>query len=232
MKLFNLLEDKNKFGLVVSLPANTEALAAAAIDGGADAIKVHLNVEHRASKTRFGSFKAERKKIEAILKRAGRKVAVGVMPGARTIASQAELDELGKMGVEFVDCYVSDYPASLLGHHFRLRTMLALGPSYRFEEIRGMASLGIEAVEASIVDPKGYGLPLMTSDLMAYRAIAAHTKLPLVVPTQRKIAPGDVSLLAWCGARAIIIGAIVTGKTPAGVLAATRAFRESIDGTL
>src|SRR5690606_39029959 len=113
----------------------------AAIDGGADAIKVHLNVEHRASRTKFGSFKSERKRIEAILKRAGRKVAVGVMPGARTITTGAELDELGKMGVEFVDCYVSDYPASLLGHHFRLRTMLALGPEYRFEEIRGMASL-------------------------------------------------------------------------------------------
>lgn len=229
MKLWDLLEDRKKFGLIVSLPANTEALAAAAIDGGADAIKVHLNVEHRASKTKFGSFKSERKRIEAIVKRAGKKVAVGVMPGARTIATRDELEELGKMGIEFVDCYVQDYPASHLGHHYRLRTMLALGPDYHFDEIRGMASLGVEAVEASIVDPKGYGLPLMTSDLMAYRAIASATKLPMVVPTQRKISPEDVSLLAWCGARAIIIGAIVTGKTPAGVLAATKAFRASID---
>lgn len=229
MKLWNLLEDRNKFGLVVSLPANTEALAAAAIEGGADAVKVHLNVVHRASRTRFGSFKAERKKIEAILKLAGRKVAVGVMPGAKDVATREELDELGRMGLEFVDCYVSDYPAAHLGQHFRLRTMLALGPDYRFEEIRGMASLGVEAIEASIVDPKGYGRPLVTSDLMAYRAIAASTKLPLVVPTQRAIRPEDVSLLAWCGARAVIIGAIVTGKTPAGVKSATRAFRESID---
>lgn len=228
MKLWNLLEDRKKFALVVSLPANTEALAAAAIEGGADAIKLHLNVEHRASKTKFGTFKAERKRIEAIIKLAGRKVAVGVMPGAKTITTGAELDELGKLGVEFVDCYVEDYPAALLGHHFRLRTMLALGPDYRFEEIRGMASLGVEAVEASIVDPKGYGLPLTTADLMRYRAIASATKLPLVVPTQRAIKPDDVSLLAWCGARGIIIGAIVTGKQPASVKAATHAFRESI----
>ena len=232
MKLWNLLEDKKKFGLVVSLPANTEALAQAAIDGGADAIKVHLNVDHRASKTKFGSFKAERKAIEKIVKRAGKKVAVGVMAGAKTVATIDELDELGKMGLEFVDCYVNDYPATLLGQLFRLRAMLALGPDYRFEEIQGMASLGVEAVEASIVEPKGYGLPLMTSDLMAYRAIASATKLPMVVPTQRKISPRDVSLLAWCGARAIIIGAIVTGKTPAGVLAATKAFRESITSSV
>ena len=239
MKLWNLLEDRKKFALVVSLPANSEALAAAAIEGGADAIKVHLNVVHRASKTKFGSFKSERKRIEAIVKLAGRQrsgsresssgVAVGVMPGAKTIATASELDELSRMGLEFVDCYVSDYPAELLGHHGKLRTMLALGPDYRFEEVRGMAQLGIESIEASIIDPAGYGQWLMTADLMRYRAIAATSKLPVVVPTQRAIRPEEVSLLAWAGVRGIIIGAIVTGKTPASVKAATRAFREAID---
>jgi hypothetical protein len=232
VKLWNLLEDKKKFALVVSLPANREELAAAAIEGGADAIKVHLNVEHRASKTKFGSFKDERKRIEAIVKLAGRKVAVGVMPGAARIASVTELDELSGMGLEFVDCYVHDYPASHLGHHGKLRTMLALGHEYRFEEVRGMGALGVEAVEASIVDPKGYGQPLMTADLMAYRAIAAATKLPVVVPTQRAIRPDEVPLLAWAGAHGVIIGAIVTGKKADGVRAATRAFRESIASSL
>jgi len=232
MKLWPLLEDKKRFALIVSLPANDEAMAEAAIASGADAIKVHLNVEHRASKTKFGSLKAERKRLERILKLAGRKVAVGVMPGAKTVASIEELDELAGMGVEFVDCYVSDYPAAHLGHHGKLRPMLALGHDYRYEEVRGMRGLGIEAVEASIVDPRGYGQRLVTSDLMAYRAIAAAAKLPVLVPTQRAILPAEVPLLAWAGASGVIIGAIVTGKKPAGIRAATRAFRESIASAL
>jgi hypothetical protein len=227
MKLWNLLEDRKRFALVVSLPANSDALAAAAIDGGADALKVHLNVEHRASKTKFGSFKSERKKLEAIAKRAGRKVALGVMPGSKTIATAAELDELQQMGFEYLDCYVHDFPAHLLGHG-RLKKMLALGPDYRYEEVRGMGSLGVDAVEASIVDPKGYGQPLLSSDLMRYRAIAAASRLPVLVPTQRAIQPAEVPLLGWSGASGIIIGAIVTGKTPASLEKATRAFRDSI----
>lgn len=227
MKLWNVLEDRKRFALVVSLPQNSEALARAAIEGGADALKVHLNVEHRASKTKFGSFKAERKKLEAIAKLAGRKVALGVMPGAKAVASAAELDELQQMGFEYVDCYVHDFPAALLGHG-RMKKMLALGPEYRFEEVRGVGSLGVDAVEASIVDPKGYGQPLMTADLMRYRAIAAASRLPVLVPTQRAIQPSEVPMLAWAGANGIIIGAIVTGKTPASLGKATRAFRDAI----
>ena len=46
---FVQLMDQRKFTLVVSLPSNDLELAKAALEGGADAVKVHCNVWHRAS---------------------------------------------------------------------------------------------------------------------------------------------------------------------------------------
>ena len=42
--------------LIVSLPSNDPAMAQAATGAGADAVKLHMNVTHDASGTRFGSF--------------------------------------------------------------------------------------------------------------------------------------------------------------------------------
>ena len=43
-----------KMTLIMSLPKNDPALCRAAFEAGADAVKVHINVEHRASGSRFG----------------------------------------------------------------------------------------------------------------------------------------------------------------------------------
>ena len=42
--------------LVVSLPRNDVELATAAANAGANALKVHMNVAHRASGTHFGTY--------------------------------------------------------------------------------------------------------------------------------------------------------------------------------
>ncbi|WP_240353174.1 hypothetical protein [Cohnella algarum] len=47
-----------KLQLFVSLPANDAKLAEAAVREGADGLKVHLNVAHRASGNSFGSLES------------------------------------------------------------------------------------------------------------------------------------------------------------------------------
>ena len=55
MRFVDLMTDR-KFVLVVSLPSNNLGLAKAALEGGADAVKVHCNVWHRASGHTFGTY--------------------------------------------------------------------------------------------------------------------------------------------------------------------------------
>ena len=66
MSVLDTLNDE-KLTLIVSLPKNDVEVARAAIKGGADVIKIHINVEHRASKTKFGSFDEEIEEINKII---------------------------------------------------------------------------------------------------------------------------------------------------------------------
>jgi hypothetical protein len=202
-------------------------LALAAIAGGADAIKVHLNVEHRASGTRFGSFAEESHRLRAITAAAKGTVSLGIMPGADTVASCDELEALADMGFEFLDCYAFNLPADRLADR-RLKKMIACGPSYRVDEVRCFAELGVDALEASIVEPEGYGRPLMFDDLARYRSLVEASRLPVIVPTQRRISPTELDLMGRAGVSGIMIGAIVTGKEPEIVEKSTSRFREGI----
>lgn len=217
--------------LIVSLPVNSVELAVAAVTGGADAVKVHVNVEHRASGTHFGSFVEERQRLLAIAQATGGSVSLGIMPGAHTVASPDELKELSAAGFEFLDCYAHDLPACYLADQ-GLKKMLACDSSFRCDEAKWFASLGADAVEASIIEPEGYGRPLMSNDLARYRSLVESSRLPVVVPTQRRIQPEEVSLLGRAGVSGIMIGAIVTGKEPRTVERTTRQFRESIERML
>jgi hypothetical protein len=225
------LGNRKRFALIVSLPKNTVELAAAALDGGADALKLHINVDHRASGTHFGTFSEEREHLRAIARLAKGRASLGIMPGAESIASLEELEELATSGYEFLDCYIHHFPARYLSYK-GLKKLLAVGSSYRPEDVPGLTGLGAEALEASVIEPEGYGRPLMTEDLSRYRWLSKVAKRPVVVPTQRKILPEEVASLASAGVSGIMIGAIVTGQEPDSVKKTTARFRESIDSSL
>ncbi len=98
--------------LIVSLPANSPELARAAVDGGAEALKVHLHVRHDASGTQFGNLAEERANLERILA-LGRPT--GIVPGAGDhLPTPEEMRALAEMGVDFFDLYVHDTPAWLV----------------------------------------------------------------------------------------------------------------------
>jgi hypothetical protein len=96
--------------LIASLPRNDPALAQAALEGGADVIKFHIHLQHRASQTVTGSLAEERPALEQILRlSAGHPV--GIVPGADLSAYAAirrrtrpplVVPELAAIGIEGV----------------------------------------------------------------------------------------------------------------------------------
>src|SRR3989304_4413597 len=84
-----------------TLPRNDAALAKAAASAGADLLKVHLNVHHRASGTRFGSLEDEEDRLDAILKVG---VPTGLVPGEEIMVTREEIPRLRRFA--FLDAYV------------------------------------------------------------------------------------------------------------------------------
>src|SRR3712207_2114021 len=97
-RLLNTLRTQ-EFTLLVSLPRNDVQLAQAAVRGGAQGLKVHINVHHYASGTHFGSLKEERDNLERIMEAAG-DIPVGIVPGGTPFATPDDFAALAQLGID------------------------------------------------------------------------------------------------------------------------------------
>src|SRR5512137_366944 len=119
--------------LIVSLPGNDLELAHAAAEGGADAVKVHMNVVHRASGLSFGSFSEEMPRIRRITAECG--VKVGLMPGQQELPTIDELKSLIVEGLDFIDIYAHHLPASYLALGKMIRLIPAVDHTWSGAEV-------------------------------------------------------------------------------------------------
>jgi hypothetical protein len=207
--------------LIVSLPVNSPALARAAAEAGAEALKVHINVRHEASGTAFGPLAEERGNLTRILAVG---LPTGIVPGAAgTLPSPDDMHELEAMGVDFFDLYDHDMPLWLARWQGMTRAV-AISQATPLEAVADFAAMGFEMLEAAIIPHEGYGQPLSVADVMAYRRMRQTTKLPIIVPTQRAIQPDELPALLAIGINAIMIGAMVTGKEAGSLGRATERF--------
>ena len=221
MKLF----EKNRLVLIMSLPANDPALCHAAFEEGADVVKVHINVEHRASGTHFRRLEQEGQALRQMLSEA--KGPIGLVPGASLEVIRLDVEEASRMGFSFFSTYIHHMP--VLETPVPQAWMAACDGSYDLSEIKAVQRIGAQVLEASVMPGAEYGQPLSMRDVMRYSLIAEQTDLPMVVPTQRFIRPQELAVLADVGMRGIMIGAVVTGRTEDSIRRGVAAFRNAID---
>ena len=212
--------------IIVSLARHELDLARAAIDAGADAIKVHLNAFHRASGTRFGSYQQERPFLEA-LARLGAPMLV--MAGQETVPTLDELNALADLGFEGFNVYGDHLQPHML--QSRLRPMPALSASSTDADIRRLSAIPGAVLEASIMDFADYGTPLTAADIARYSQIAGLSTAPVIAPSQKKFTPADLPALRRSGMAAVLLGVIVTGQTPQEMQRCVSAFAKALDVT-
>ncbi|MCL2287276.1 MAG: hypothetical protein FWC32_13060 [Firmicutes bacterium] len=214
---------KKPMSLIVSLYANDSNLVEAAWDNGADIVKVHMNVHHHASGTLFGNFDAEQDFFRQTI--AEKRGPVGIVAGGDIQSVTRDYEKAAYCGFDFVSLYAQHMPARCLTDK---RMLHAMALDYRFP-IDMVPYLPTDILEVAIIDPNGYGQPLNALDVAMYRTIASKTNLPMVIPTQRNITVADLPQLKEAGVAAVMIGAIVTGKTIDSLKKSVTAFREGID---
>ncbi len=214
--------------LVASLPRNEVELAHAAQAGGADALKVHINVDHHASGMHFAGLQEECGALESIIEVG---LPVGVVIGAdEAMASEEDMRELDRMGIDFFDAYLHHMPAALLQMETGMSRMLAVSYQQRNTDFSlGPSVEWCDIIEASIVEPEGYAEALTVADLSDYGTICrTYPDIPVLVPTQRRIMSEELPMLLKARVRGIIIGAVVTGGEARGVEQVTRQFAEAL----
>lgn len=227
---FKEMIHENRFSLVVSLPSNDLDLAKAALEGGAQAVKVHCNVWHRASGHTFGTYAENREFLRQLIALCG-DVPVGLVPGgADAFISAEERKELEAMGLGFFSSYCHHLPCHMM-ESSSLSKMVAIDYTYTDSTLAAIRASDIDVLECSVQPGENYGTDLNFADILRYSHIAANAGKPCLIPTQRKIKPSEVKHLHRAGCKAVMIGAIVMGKEPGpeDVRSATAAFREAVE---
>jgi hypothetical protein len=217
---------KTKFSLLVSLVKNDPFLAEEAIKGGADSIKVHLNVKHRASKTLFKTWKEEKKNIKRIIDISD--IPVGIVPGAEKVADPDEMIDMRKLGIDFWDIFSHHLPLYLFEVE-KMGKMSAIDYRFNLDHLPFLEKQGIQIFETSIIEPAEYGQALTSADIARYGYLLSKINIPAIVPTQRKIQPEEVRYLKNIGFSGIGIGAVVTGKNRSDLRKIVSLYRDSID---
>ncbi len=215
----------SKPALIMSMPVNDADLVDEAFRAGADAVKVHVNLRHRASERQFGDVSEYKDVFEKMFR--NRRGPLGVVPGNDPAAVSLTVRDTLRYPFDFLSLYAHHAPADVLG--LPPARMLACDGGYDMDEVAAFAEAGADVLEASIIPGAEYGQPLQLRDLMRYRVLCQRSGLPVVVPTQRAIRPEDVRALADTGIRGLMIGAIVTGTTRESILQAIAAYRAAID---
>lgn len=214
--------------LIVSLPENSPEMAKAALDGGADALKVHANVSHKASGNKFPSVKEQKDIFAEIIDLAG-EIPVGLVPGdAPEKITAEELALVQQLGFDFLSIYAHHIPVKELQDSPFVKAV-AYDQSYQIKDAVNYDQLGIDIIEASIVPKDEYGQRLTYKDIINYSALKNIVQKPVVIPTQKAIQPEELNLLSKTGVDAIMIGAVVTGNSIEGVKRVTRLFKDEIN---
>jgi hypothetical protein len=155
------------------------------------------------------------------------KIPVG-MSLDENILSEAEMNEFKKLGFDFIDIPSNDAPDHLLekGGFGRI---VALGPDYGELDLTKLSDRPIDGLDAAVIEPEEWGKDLNVGDLQQYITIAMSTTLPVIVPAQKSIKASEVPIIWDAGVKGIMIGAAITGDTPASLKAVIGEYRTAVE---
>jgi hypothetical protein len=165
--------------------------------------------------TYFGGIDEEREHlIEMVRAAEGRPL--GVVVGVNGDLTVAELEEMVKIGVDFIAVYPHRAPAALL-------TMEALGhiarldPGYPSGSTRGLAEIEVDAFAVSAGRPRD-SLPGFTvHDMASFRQFLDTLNRPVMVASSWEVRPDDLRFFREQGVEALILTPHVLGESAESV---------------
>ncbi len=218
---------KDKFTLISSLHTNSLELAVASEESGADAVELHLNIEDAASAIRFGGIDLEENSVREVI--GSVKVPVGVWIGDMPMVSKEEWEKIVGSGVDYVKMLAHHMP-SYVYNDDRVKKIISVGSGYVLEQVEILSHDGrVSAIEASIMTPQVFRLPLTLFDISNYTLITRRSSKPVIVPSQKFIEPNDLAVLKRIGIGGIVTNSIVTGTTQLSYREILAEFRRAAD---
>jgi methylmalonyl-CoA mutase cobalamin-binding subunit len=174
----------------------------------------------------FGGMDEERDHLAEML-RAADGHPLGIVVGANGDLTAAELEEMAKMGVDFVAVYPHRAPAALLSME-TLGHVARLDPGYPGGPARGLADLELDAFAVSSGRPRDSLEGFTVHDMASFRQLLDTLNRPVMIASSWEITPEDLKFFREQGVEALILTPHVLGDTAESVGTKVAEFQRAI----
>jgi hypothetical protein len=203
----------NRFTLIVELAGFDAEIAHDAIEAGADVLLLNDHVEDahdlkacpRCIDIPFGVNLINPKKLK---------------PGL--------YEDLEKYGVDFIEYSIQTPPAQI-DKVKKLGKMQSLGADYTLDKLMELKDDNADVVNATIFSKSEWGKELSVGDLQHFISICISSNVPVLVPTQKRIRPSEVSIIWDTGAKGLILTPNMLPKKKEELIEVIQEYRAAVD---
>jgi hypothetical protein len=202
------------YKLIASLPKNSTALAASAVEGGADAIMLNIECDDSSPPETFGSYDLHDAYINDVISSVS--IPCGLFIGGGHIVTKEYWEKIMSSPFSFVEMYAHQMPTFILGDR-RVRKIAAIATGYILEQVKKLSEIeGVEALDVATVPPSSRGAPFSVLDQATLGVILNLSSKPVLLRTQKKLTRSDISNVVTLGVKGLVVDPCILSGTDEG----------------
>lgn len=208
-RITTLLSEK-RFLLLAALLANRADLAAAAEEGGADALVVSAGSSDFGA-SRFGTFELEEESIRVVTSTVS--IPVGLYLGDTLHIDEEKWERIIDAKIDFLIMFAHQMPILALSDE-RVAKFAAIGSGYVIEQVKALSKdPSINALVAALTPPQAIAQQLTALDLGTLRLLVELSEKPVFFLLQKIVEPRFLPILIRTGCRGVILNPLIFGST-------------------
>ena len=204
-------KEGREYVVIASLPKNSTALALRAVEGGADAVMLNIEGEESASPSHFGGYDLHDPYINDVISTLS--VPCGLFIGGAKVLTEDYWERIMSSPFGFVEMYAHQMPTFVLSDS-RVKRICAISTGYILEQVKKFSETdGVDALDVAAVPQQARGSPFSVLDYATLAVIIGLSSKPVLLKTQKKMAPSDIGLAVAAGLKGLVVDPCVLSGT-------------------
>ncbi len=223
-KITATLSEKS-FVFLAALLANRVDLAAAAEEGGADALIVSAGASDFGA-NRFGGFELEEEGIRSVASTVS--IPVGLYLGDAVHIETAEWERVVEAGIDFLIMFAHQMPLLALADK-RVAKLAAIGAGYVIEQVKALSKdPNIDALVAATTPSQAVAQNMSALDLGTLRLLVDLSEKPVLNLVQKIVEPQFLPILLQTGCRGVILNSLSLGSSTTSIKLVLADYRSKV----
>jgi hypothetical protein len=210
----DLAANGKECSMIADLPRNSTALASQAEEAGVDALILNIDGEEGSRASQFGSYDLHDTYINDVISTVS--VPCGILIGGAKVLTEEYWERIMSSQFTFVEMFAHQMPLFVLGDD-RVKKVAAIATGYILEQVKQISQMeGVAAIDVATVPNQARGSPFTVLDCATLGVVGALSSRPMLLRTQKRMTPSDVSRVLALGARGFVIDPCILSGTEEG----------------